>query len=65
MFNPDNGYKITEFLNGARVCDPENKEDLKKCMEKLRWFHELALKVEHEFDIFEQMDFYYPVRPKI
>lgn len=56
--NPDNGYKITEFLNGARVCNPENKEDLKKCMEKLRWFHELALKVEHEFDIFEQMDFY-------
>ena len=56
--NPENGYKITEFLEGARVCNPENDEDLQKCMIKLRWFHELGLKVDHEFDIFGQIDFY-------
>lgn len=56
--NPNNGYKITEFLEGARVCDPFNQEDVKKCMDRLRDFHELKLKVEHEFDIFGQIEFY-------
>lgn len=56
--NPDNGFKITEFLMGARVCDPENYEDVKKCMKRLRAFHELKLKVDHTFDIFGQMEFY-------
>lgn len=56
--NPENGYKITEFLEGARVCDPLNYEDVKKCMKRLRNFHELKLKVKHEFDIFGQMEFY-------
>lgn len=54
----ENGYKITEFWEGARVCDPLNYEDVKKCMRRLRDFHELKLKVNHEFDIFEQMEFY-------
>lgn len=56
--NPDNGYKITEFLNGARVCDPSNYEDVKKCMKLLRAFHNQKLKVEHSFDIFGQINFY-------
>lgn len=56
--NPENGYKITKFLEGARVCDPENRDDLIKCMKKLREFHGLKLEVEHEFDIFGQMEFY-------
>lgn len=56
--NPDNGYKITEFLEDARVCDAENEEDIQKCMKRLREFHKLGLKVDHEFDIFGQMEFY-------
>ena len=56
--NPDNGYKITEFLANARVCDPLDVSDLKKCMKKLRAFHEMKLKVGHEFDIFGQIEFY-------
>lgn len=56
--NPENGYKITEFLEGARVCDPTDYEDVKKCMNRLRGFHALKLKVAHEFDIFGQMEFY-------
>lgn len=56
--NPDNGYKITRFIDGARVCDPKNKDDLRKCMKKLRKFHELKLRVDHEFDIFDQIGFY-------
>lgn len=56
--NPENGYKITEFLEGARVCNPLEYEDVKKCMKYLRAFHKLKLKVSHEFDIFGQIEFY-------
>lgn len=56
--NPGNGYKITEYIEGARVCDPACESDRKKCMEKLRKFHELELVVSHEFDLWKQIDFY-------
>ena len=56
--NPSNGYKITAYLEGARVCNPEIEDDLKKCMTKLKEFHSLGLKVDHTFDIFGQMEFY-------
>lgn len=44
-------------MEGARVCDPLNVDDLKKCMAKLRAFHQLKLSVDHTFDIFAQIDF--------
>lgn len=56
--NPENGYKITEFYQDARVCDAYNKLDVKCCLERLREFHEMKLHVEHEFDLFAQIEFY-------
>lgn len=56
--NPENGYKITKFLDGIRVCDSEDVGDLKRCMEKLKAFHEMKLSVPHTFDIFGQIEFY-------
>lgn len=56
--NPDNGYKVTGFIENARNCDPENMEEVAKCMKYLRRFHEKKLKVNHEFDIFKQIEFY-------
>lgn len=56
--NPKNGYKITEYIENARNCDAVNEEDLRKCMKKLREFHGKELVVGHEFDVFEQIDFY-------
>lgn len=56
--NPENGYKITRFLEGVRVCDAESIPDLKKCMEKLKGFHNMKLSVPHTFDIFGQISFY-------
>lgn len=56
--DPSNGYKITEFLEGARVCDPFSHEDVKKCMTRLRQFHDLQLQVDHHFDIFRELEFY-------
>lgn len=53
-----NGYKITKYLQDARVCDPLDINDVGKCMRRLRSFHDLKLKVDHEFDIFEQIDLY-------
>ncbi|MBQ9049180.1 MAG: NTP transferase domain-containing protein [Lachnospiraceae bacterium] len=56
--NPDNGYKITSFLENVRVCDPSSEEDLQRCMKKLRSFHEMRITVDHTFDIFGQIEFY-------
>ncbi|MDO5127021.1 MAG: NTP transferase domain-containing protein [Eubacteriales bacterium] len=56
--NAENGYKLTAFLDGVRVCDADDPEDLKKCMTMLRSFHDMKLSVGHTFDIFGQMEFY-------
>ena len=56
--NPDNGFKISSFVENSRVCDPYNFEDVSKCMKKLKHFHDMKLKVNHEFNIVKQIDFY-------
>ncbi len=56
--NPDNGYKITKFLEDVRVCDVNREEDLICCMNKLKEMHMMRLQVEHTFDIFGQIEFY-------
>lgn len=52
------GYKITRFIENARVCDPDNEDDIRKCMKKLKEFHQLRLTVPHEFSLVKQIDFY-------
>ncbi len=54
-FDVDCGYKITEYLDQARVCDAANKLDVRICMRKLRDFHERNLQVSHTFDMFGQI----------
>lgn len=56
--NPKNGYKITAYLETARTCNPEDLDDVRKCMKWLRSFHQLGLKVEHTFDLYKQIEFY-------
>ena len=56
--NPDNGYKITKYINNATCCDDSDWEDVKKCMIALKNFHNKHLSVEHTFDLFKQIDFY-------
>ena len=60
--DPATGYKITRYLEGVRVCDAGSTEDLRRCMKKLRGFHEMGLTVGHEFDIFGQIEFYESLR---
>lgn len=56
--NAESGYKVTEFLSGARTCDAFCEADVKKCMRFLRAFHDMKLKVGHTFDIYKQLEFY-------
>ena len=56
--NPKDGYKITKFLDGVRVCNKEDISDLKKCMKMLRTFHQMKLSVSHTFNIFDQIELY-------
>ncbi len=58
LINPENGYKIARFIEGARTCDPGNPAETAACMRKLREFHELKLRADHEFDLFEHIEFY-------
>lgn len=56
--NSDNGYKITEYLDGVRTCNPYNKEDVAQCMRFLREFHRRNLQVSHTFDLFGKIEYY-------
>lgn len=60
--DPHNGYKITRYLEQIRVADAQNTEDVRRCMEKLRGFHAMGLRVAHRFDIFGQIEFYESLR---
>lgn len=62
--NPQNGYKITKFIKNSRTCDPLDEEDVKKCMAKLREFHEKRIIVSHTFDLFTQIEKYEKLRGK-
>ncbi len=61
-FDRETGLKMTEFLDDSRCCNAEDPADVQKCMQVLRNFHALGLKVEHTFDIFGQMELYETLR---
>ncbi|MGE9988032.1 phosphotransferase [Lactobacillus johnsonii] len=60
--NPDNGYKISEFLEDTRNSDANNIQDVKKSMSVLRKFHNQNYQVDHTFDLWKQIDFYESLR---
>lgn len=56
--NPENGLKVTRFLDGVRTCDPFDDDDVAKCMAMLRRFHSIQLNVGHRFEIFDNIEYY-------
>lgn len=60
--NPDNGYKISEFLENTRNSDSNNVQDVKESMSVLRKFHNQNYQVDHTFDLWKQIDFYESLR---
>ncbi len=57
-FNGETGYKISEYYENARMADCENSQDMEKCMEFLRNFHQAGIYVDHRFDLKEKILFY-------
>lgn len=57
-FDPNSGYKITEFIPNSRVCNPESKSDVRKCFQKLKQLHNMKLEVNHTFNIMDKICFY-------
>lgn len=56
--SPENGYKISRFIEESRSCDPYNEKDVRLCMEKLKEFHGGNFKVDHEFDLYQTLNYY-------
>lgn len=63
--NPDNGYKVTAYIENVRVCDAYNLQDVMQCMGRLRNFHNNKLQVKHYFDLFENLEYYQKLRGNI
>lgn len=57
-FSPEKGYKITEYLTGSRVCNPNSENDVRLCMKHLKAFHAERYQVSHSFDIWERIHYY-------
>ena len=56
--NPENGYKISRFIENTHVCESTNKDDVVLFLKTLSKFHELNLKVDHEWDTYEKFETY-------
>ena len=56
--DPETGYKLAKYWQETRNCDPGNPQEVQACMALLRQFHKKALKVPHDFDIYQEIDFY-------
>lgn len=56
--DPAKGYKMTRYLENARVCDSKDEQDVKRAMDYLKKFHERKLQVKHSFDLFGQIEWY-------
>jgi len=57
-FDGGTGVKISRFYEGARVCDADNDDELKRAMELLAKIHGAGIGAEHRFDVAEMIDFY-------
>jgi CTP:phosphocholine cytidylyltransferase-like protein/thiamine kinase-like enzyme len=56
--NPENGYKISEFLEGARNSKPQDRLEVQQCLGILRKLHAQTVRVGVRFELFEQIEFY-------
>lgn len=56
--NCKTGLKISKYMYDVHFCDPYNKKDVQKCMNKLREFHSMKIEIDYKFDLFEHIEFY-------
>ncbi|MBQ6904382.1 MAG: phosphotransferase family protein, partial [Lachnospiraceae bacterium] len=60
--NPENGLKVTRFLDRVRNLDPYDEEELVQGIRLLRQFHDMKLKVDHEYSILGHINQYEALR---
>ena len=60
--NPKNGYKLTEFIENSRNCNPNNWHDVQLCIQLLKQMHQEHLEVEQQFDLAGQINKYEQLR---
>ena len=53
-YDKESGLKITEYVEDAHNADINNKDDLRRILNKLKEFHSLKLKSKHRFNIFSK-----------
>lgn len=56
--NPQNGYKISEFIEGSVSCDASDGNQVRKCMKVLRELHSLQVSSGVRFELFDHLEFY-------
>ena len=57
-FDADSGYKISAFYEDSRNVDARDQADMEACMGKLRKLHGSGIRVGHDFDIWERINYY-------
>lgn len=57
-FEEATGVKLSRFLKDVRPCDPQNHQDVARCMTLLRSFHQANIQTAHTFDLFGEMEYY-------
>ena len=56
--NPQTGIKLTKYISNARCCDPQNMEDVERCMRHMAQFHEMKIMGQVDFDLFHKLEEY-------
>ncbi len=58
FMDPKTGYKISKYYENSRNADFTEPEELRLCMERLRFLHESNIRVKHDFDVRERMEYF-------
>ncbi len=56
--NPENGIKISKYLEDTHVCDPLNDNDVILSLKTLCRLHDMKLKVDYKWDTYREFDLY-------
>ena len=56
--NPENGIKISKFIEDTHMCDPNNDADVLLSLKTVCRLHDMELKVNHTWDTYEAFDLY-------
>lgn len=62
--NPENGVKISKYIENCHNCSIDSDSDVHLAIAKLKKLHESNLTIEHNFDIFEKINYYEKLRNK-